>query len=148
MRVRSGFYNEFNDDIIEAALAFVNNGPMSMNTLQVRPIGNGAMQRVSSEATAFSHRGANFLLTIIDHWHEQSEDPENVNWVDSFWQAIAPYRHGNYSNFLQAEGEPRIREAYSTDTFERLARLKLKYDPTNLFSGNENIAPKPLSAVA
>ena len=148
MRVRSGFYSEFNDEIIDAALAFVNNGPMSMNTLQVRPIGNGAMQRVSPHATAFSHRNANFLLTILDHWHDQSEDAENTNWVDSFWQAIAPYRHGVYSNFLQAEGEARIREAYSPATYERLAQLKLKYDPTNLFSGTENIAPKPLSAVA
>lgn len=148
LRVRNGFYREFNSEVIDAAIAFVNNGPMSMNTLQIRPIGNGAMQRVPEGATAFSHRQANFLLAIIDHWEEQSADAENVNWVDSFWQAIGTYRDGNYSNFLQDEGEARVREAYSLATYEKLAQVKLKYDPTNLFSGNENIAPRPLSAVA
>ncbi len=148
MRVRSGFYEELNDEVIESALAFVNNGPQTMNAFQIRPIGNGAMQRVSPEATAFSHRDANFMVAIIDHWEESEGDRENVNWVDSFWQAIRPFSRGVYSNFLQAEGEARVRQAYSETTFEKLAQLKLKYDPTNLFSGTENIAPKPLSAVA
>src|SRR5690606_6366096 len=100
--------------------------------LQIRPIGNGAMQRVDPASTAFSHRDANFLLAIIDHWEEAETDGENVNWVDSFWQAIRPYSNGVYSNFLQDEGEARVREAYSLATFERLAQLKLAYDPTNL----------------
>ena len=148
MRVRNGFYREFNDELIDAAIAFVNNGPMSMNALQIRPIGNGAMQRVPVGATAFSHRQANFLLAILDIWEGEDADRENANWVDSFWQAISPYREGAYSNFLQDEGEARVREAYSLAAFERLAQVKAKYDPSNLFSGNENIAPKPLSAVA
>ena len=148
VRVRSGFFNEINDEVIDATLAFVNNGPFSMNFMQIRPIGNGAMQRVSRDATAFSHRDANFMLAIIDHWEETEHDGENFNWVDSFWQAIRPFSDGVYSNFLGNEGEARVREAYSTATYEKLAQLKLKYDPTNLFRGNENIAPKPLSAVA
>jgi FAD/FMN-containing dehydrogenase len=106
------------------------------------------MNRVSPEATAFSHRDARFLLAIIDHWEDAEEDGANEAWVDAFWQSIAGYRHGVYSNFLQDEGEARVREAYATATFERLAKLKLRYDPTNVFSGNENIPPKPLSAVA
>lgn len=147
-RVRSGFYNELNDDIIQSALSFVESGPPSMNFLQVRPIGAGAMNRVSPEATAFSHRGARYMLAVIDHWESAGEDGENETWVDAFWGSIAGYRNGAYSNFLQDEGEGRVREAYAAAAFERLARIKSQYDPTNLFSGNENIPPKPLSAVA
>ncbi len=148
VRVRSGFYNEINDEILDAPLAFIESGPPSMNFLQVRPIGNGAMNRVSPEATAFSHRDAQFLLAIIDHWEDAEEDGANEAWVDAFWQSIAGYRQGVYSNFLQAEGEARIREAYAAAAFDRLANLKLRYDPANVFSGNENIPPKPLSAAA
>lgn len=147
-RVRSGFYDELNDDILDATLAFVENGPASMNFLQVRPIGNGAMNRVAREATAFSHRDAQYMLAIIDHWENPEEDAENERWVDSFWEAISGYRRGAYSNFLQDEGEGRVRESYGAEAFERLAKLKLRYDPANVFSGNENIKPQPLSAVA
>ncbi len=147
-RVRSGFYNEITDDILDATLAFVESAPPSMSFLQVRPIGNGAMNRVSCEATAFSHRDARFMLAIIDHWEDAGEDAQNEAWVDAFWQAIGGSRRGAYSNFLQAEGEARVRESYAAETFDRLAKLKLRYDPTNVFSGNENIPPKPLSAVA
>lgn len=147
-RVRSGFYDEINDDMLDATLAFVENGPASMNFLQLRPIGNGAMNRVSREATAFSHRDARYMLAIIDHWEDAEEDGENERWVDAFWQSISGYRRGAYSNFLQDEGEARVRESYGAQAFERLAKLKLRYDPTNVFSGNENIKPQPLSAVA
>ncbi len=147
-RVRSGFYDEINDDMLDATLAFIENGPASMNFLQLRPIGNGAMNRVSREATAFSHRDARYMLAIIDHWEDAEEDGENERWVDAFWESISGYRRGAYSNFLQDEGEARVRESYGAQAFERLAKLKLRYDPTNVFSGNENIKPQPLSAVA
>ena len=146
-RVRSGFYDTLPDEVIDTALAFVETGPMSMNFLQVRPIGAGAMNRVSRDATAFAHRDAQFLLAVIDHWEDESQDAENEAWVDSYWKAIAPFSRGVYSNFLQAEGEGRIREAYGS-AYHRLAELKVRYDPTNFFSGNENIQPKALSAAA
>ncbi len=147
-RVRSGFYDEITDEMLDATLSFVEAAPPSMSFLQLRPIGNGAMNRVSREATAFSHRDARFMLAVIDHWEDAADDAQNEAWVDAFWQAIGATRRGVYSNFLQAEGEARVREAYAAATFERLAKLKLHYDPTNLFRGNENIPPKPLSAVA
>ena len=147
-RVRSGFFDEINDDIVERALEAVKDAPPSMSFLQVRPIGNGAMNRVPEDATAFSHRGARYMLAIIDHWESANEDAQNEQWVDSFWESIRDYRRGVYSNFLQDEGESRVREAYAEAAFERLARLKFQYDPTNLFSGNENIRPKPLRAAA
>jgi FAD/FMN-containing dehydrogenase len=46
-----------------------------------------------------------------------------------------------YSNFLESEGEARIREAYPEATYRRLADVKRRYDPTNLFRLNQNIQP-------
>lgn len=147
-RVRSGFYQELNDEVIESALDFLSRGPQNLNFLQIRPIGNGAMQRVSQDATAFAHRDANFMLAIIAHWDEVEGDAQNHTWGESFWQAIRPFSDGVYSNFLQAEGDQRIREAYAHGVYQKLAVLKAKYDPTNMFSGNENIKPAAASAAA
>ena len=148
-RVRSGFYDELNDDILEAAMRAVDATPaMSMSFLQIRPIGNGAMTRVPADATAFAHRDANYMLAIINHWEDEAADEENESWVDTFWDDIRDYRRGVYSNFLQDEGEGRVREAYGSSTFERLAELKLRFDPANLFRGNENIKPAEVKAAA
>lgn len=147
-RVRSGFYSELNDDVIAASLAELANSPQNLAFLQIRPIGNGQMQRIPADRTAFAHRDANFMLAIIAHWEETEGDSQNTGWVDSFWSAIRPYSQGVYSNFLQAEGEARIREAYANGVYARLAVLKAQYDPTNMFSGNENIKPAAASAAA
>lgn len=147
-RVRSGFYTDFSDDVIAASLEHLARSPQNLAFLQVRPIGNGQMQRIPHESTAFAHRDANFMLAIIAHWEETSADAENEAWVDSFWSAIRPTANGVYSNFLQAEGEARIREAYIRGVYEKLAALKATYDPTNMFRGNENIKPAEASRAA
>ena len=54
---------------------------------------------------------------------------------------MEPFAHGVYVNFLSDEGEDRVREAYSKDVWERLIRIKKKYDPHNLFRMNQNIKP-------
>ena len=64
-------------------------------------------------------------------------------WTESLWQAIRHEGSGVYVNFLQEEGEARIREAYPPATFARLAAIKRRYDPGNVFRFNQNIAPYP-----
>ncbi len=65
VRVRSGFYEALDDDLVNTIIAFCQSSPEGMNAMQVRPIGNGAFGRVPKEATAFAHRDANFLLAIV-----------------------------------------------------------------------------------
>jgi FAD/FMN-containing dehydrogenase len=75
-------------------------------------------------------------------------DAENYGWVDATWAAIRDYGQGVYSNFLEDEGEARLREAYHAATWERLAEVKRRYDPTNVFNRTQNIPPARLVAAA
>ena len=62
-------------------------------------------------------------------------------WTNAFYEAFAAHRSGVYVNFLGAEGDDRIRSAYPGGAYERLAEIKRRYDPANLFRINQNIAP-------
>jgi len=62
-------------------------------------------------------------------------------WVDEFAEALQQEDHGAYVNFLADEGEERVRQAYPGSTWDRLAEIKSRYDPTNLFRMNQNVPP-------
>ncbi len=112
--------------------------PASM--LQLRVLG-GAMARVPADATAFAHRDKQYMLTIINMWPREIDGEQHRAWTEQAWSKIQPHGEGVYVNFLENEGEARIREAYSPTTYDRLAALKREYDPTNFFRLNQNIRP-------
>ena len=65
-------------------------------------------------------------------------------WAREFLAALQPHRVGVYVNFLDADDDTsRVREAYGDDTYRRLAEVKAKYDPENVFHHNKNIQPSP-----
>jgi hypothetical protein len=100
------------------------------------------MARVDNNATAFAHRDKRNFVAIIGLWLDASEDPSvHGAWTESLWQAIRHEGAGVYVNFLQEEGEARIRDAYPASTLTRLAAIKRRYDPGNMFRFNQNIAP-------
>ena len=126
---------------MESFLKYSAEQPSPMSFSQIRVLG-GAMARVDRDATAFSHRDAKYMVSFIGMWTEESGDAANRDWAARYWEALKGYS-GNrvYSNFLADEGEARVREAYSAATFARLAALKAEFDPENVFSGNQNVAP-------
>lgn len=102
----------------------------------------GAVRRVSAEATAFGYRDAPFILNIVGLWKEATETGRHIAWAREFFQAVQPYSTGNpYLNFLGDEGEGRVKAAYGGKKYARLVELKNKYDPANLFRLNQNIRP-------
>jgi FAD/FMN-containing dehydrogenase len=106
---------------------------------QIRVLG-GAMADVPAEATAFAHRDAKLMVSILA---THGEDRATADaWVGRYFEALAPKSNGVYSNFLDDEGEARIRAAYPAATFERLLDIKRRYDPSNLFRRNQNIRPR------
>ena len=77
----------------------------------------------------------------ITPFMDPAELPVHTAWTQSYYEALRPNATGVYANFLEDEGDARIREAYPTETYRRLADVKRRYDPTNLFHLNQNIAP-------
>jgi FAD/FMN-containing dehydrogenase len=136
--VRSAFMSSLTDDAADAVLEAVATSPSPMAIFQLRVLG-GAMARVPSGATAFAHRAAPLLGTILTPY--EGEPEPHVAWTESLFAAIRPASAGVYSNFLEDEGDGRIREAYPNGTYDRLADVKRDWDPENVFRLNQNIRP-------
>jgi len=103
----------------------------------------GAMSRVGEMDTAYAGRSPAFDVNINGVWlPEGAEDgPAHVAWVRSLFGELEPKARGVYVNFLGDEGSDRVRAAYGAEKYERLAELKTRWDPTNLFRSNQNIVP-------
>jgi FAD/FMN-containing dehydrogenase len=101
----------------------------------------GAIARVGPEDTAYTHRGAPYLLNINTRW-EQGDPEPHIAWTRQFWSEMRPFSAGGvYVNFLGQEGHDRVLEAYGQAKYERLTALKDRYDPGNFFRVNQNIPP-------
>jgi FAD/FMN-containing dehydrogenase len=133
--------HEVSDETIDATLEAMTQATSPMNMVQFRGFG-GAMARVSADATAFVHRDKPYQVTLLGLWPDaQEDDAPHRAWVESLWGKVRGDAAGVYVNFVANEGEERIREAYSEATIARLAEVKRKYDPANVFRFNQNIKP-------
>jgi FAD/FMN-containing dehydrogenase len=138
---KSHFLRELGDAAIAAMLdSFAATAsPMSIAVLQQL---GGAIARRPADATAYGHRDAAWDCFPIAIWEDPARDAANIAWARGFWEAMRPFATGGvYVNNLGEEGELRIRAAYGAN-YARLAALKAKFDPDNLFSGNQNIRPR------
>jgi FAD/FMN-containing dehydrogenase len=101
----------------------------------------GAPSRVAVEDTAFPHRTAAYSIHVFPGWADPGSDERNMSWARGLADAIAGYgSSGVYVNMLAEDEGDRIREAYGPN-FVRLAKLKAKWDPENVFRRNHNILP-------
>jgi FAD/FMN-containing dehydrogenase len=105
---------------------------------QLRVLG-GAMARVPDGATAFGHRGAKMMLNIAAMYASPDEGPEHKAWVSSLATALSDGTSASYVGFLGDAGDQGVRRAYPPATLERLADVKRRYDPDNLFRRNLNV---------
>ena len=98
------------------------------------------MERLPKDATAFPHRGAPYNLLIVARWTEPTEAEANVRWARGLAAELQPLFRGIYVNYMDAQSEGLVEAAYGA-SFQRLAALKAKFDPTNFFRQNQNIRP-------
>jgi FAD/FMN-containing dehydrogenase len=112
----------------------------AMRVVQLRVLG-GAMARVPAEATAFAHRDSKIMAAVAAFYEGAADRERRQAWVDDLSAALQQGDRGAYVNFLADEGEARIRSAYPGATWDRLAEIKRRYDPTNLFRLNQNVPP-------
>jgi FAD/FMN-containing dehydrogenase len=143
-RVRIASRSMFLDDLDEHAESMIFDRvqvrPSPMSAVQIRVLG-GAIARVPADATAFAHRQRRLMLTFASAYHDPAQAPSHEVWVADSLAAMCPAAHGVPVSFLGDEGAARVHEAYPGLTYKRLAAIKRRYDPTNLFRVNHNIAP-------
>jgi FAD/FMN-containing dehydrogenase len=137
---RSRFLTGVDDDAVDAILDAMSAPSSPMAMVQLRVLG-GAMSRVPGDATAFAHRDAAVLAMIITNFDDVETEATHRAWTEALHEALGKNDAGVYSNFLEAEGEERIRAAYPGGTYARLSDIKRRYDPFNLFRLNQNIRP-------
>ena len=135
---RSFFVDGVDVDAAEGILEHLGASTAPMAVAQLRVLG-GAMARVPVGETAFAHRERRVMVALGAVYEEAAETPQHEAWVTDFMRALGDGSPGVYVNFLGDEGEDRVREAYPGATWDRLAEVKRRYDPTNLFRLNQNI---------
>jgi FAD binding domain-containing protein/berberine-like enzyme len=101
----------------------------------------GAVARVDKDETPFGGRNAGFTYNIGCCTETGDGFEAERDWVREFWSALEPWHSSVYVNFLEEEGEERIRAAYGAEMWDRLKALKRRYDPDNFFRLNQNIRP-------
>jgi FAD/FMN-containing dehydrogenase len=133
---------ELSDELIAEILEFAGRRPAPLTDIVIWHHG-GAMTRVGATETAYDGRDAPFLVTAEANWTDPAQNDEAIAWAREVWDALDQYSTGNvYLNFpgLGEEQDDLARAGYGGN-YERLAELKAKYDPENLFRMNINIPP-------
>lgn len=138
---RADFFQELSDAAIDAHVAHGSATPTMQSSMHLYPI-DGAAHDVSGDATPWSYREANWAQVIVG----VDPDPANAemlaDWAKAYAEALHPHSAGGaYVNMMMDEGQERVRASYR-DNYPRLARIKARYDPENLFRVNQNIRPE------
>ncbi|MBV9619094.1 MAG: BBE domain-containing protein, partial [Verrucomicrobia bacterium] len=144
---RADFVNELSDDAIAQHVRFAQALPSMHSTMHLYPI-NGAAARVGKTETAWSYRDANWAQVMVGVDPDPANKEKIVSWCKNYFDALHPFSAGGaYVNFMMDEGEDRVKATYGNN-YKRLAEIKTKYDPTNLFRVNQNIKPAATKSTA
>jgi FAD/FMN-containing dehydrogenase len=137
---KADFFKELNDKAIDPHVKYGAQLPTMFSTMHIYPI-NGAAHRAGKNDTAFSFRDANFAEVIVGVDPDPTNNERMIQWTKDYWLALHPYSSGGgYVNMMMDEGEDQVKASYR-DNHARLAQIKARYDPANLFHVNQNIKP-------
>src|SRR5438477_1190978 len=138
---RADFVNEISDEAIAQHIRFGEALPTMHSTMHMYPI-NGAAARVGKNDTAWNYRDSNWAMVMVGVDPDPANKDKIVSWTKSYYDALHPYSAGGaYVNFLMGdEGDERVEKTYG-DNYQRLVKIKTKYDPDNFFRVNQNIKP-------
>jgi FAD/FMN-containing dehydrogenase len=108
--------------------------------ISVRSVG-GAVSRVPDDASAYGHRQAELMVVIFAAGPAPAVETARPA-LEAIWDRLAPHVNGGYANFLASATEEDVAAIYPAQTYKRLAVVKRRYDPGNLFSRNHNVRPQ------
>jgi FAD/FMN-containing dehydrogenase len=137
---KSHNFTTLGDGLFDAILEYISRPPSPQCEIFIGALG-GATLRPSPDSAAYPHRDVQFVMNVHGRWENQADDARCIRWARDFFSASAPFANGGvYVNFLTADEGNRVRAAYGSN-YDRLARVKRKYDSDNLFRVNQNIEP-------
>ncbi len=136
---KSGFSTELSPAFIDAIVRGFEAREGRTTVFATQQCG-GAISRVAADATAFPHRGINYIPLLIIDWPIAADAAEHIAWLRAYWKTIEPHIQGFYTNDLIDESQEQVNRNY-LGNYARLIALKNKYDPANLFRLNANIIP-------
>jgi FAD/FMN-containing dehydrogenase len=135
---KSHNFTELSDGAIDSIIEYAGKLPSPQCEIFIGHIA-GAVNRVPPEAMAYAHRDAKFVLNVHARWESTAEDRICIDWARAFFKASAPYASaGAYVNFMTEDEGERVTAAYGSN-YDRLAQLKKRFDPDNVFHLNQNI---------
>jgi FAD/FMN-containing dehydrogenase len=139
---KSHNFADLSDGAIDTTIRYIGNLPSPDCEIFFGQIG-GATMRPPADSAAYPHRNAMFVCNVHGRWDTPAEDRNGMEWARGFFRDTAPHATGGvYVNFLTDDESERVKAAYGAN-YQRLAEIKKKYDPQNLFRMNQNIRPTP-----
>jgi FAD/FMN-containing dehydrogenase len=137
---KSHNFSKLDDRLFDTVIPYVDKLPSPQCEVFLGALG-GATKKPRPDSMAYPHRDAEFVMNVHGRWSDASDDERGIGWSRDFFEATAPFASGGvYVNFLTADEGDRVRAAYGSN-YARLAQVKRKYDPNNLFRMNQNIKP-------
>ncbi|HXH23249.1 MAG TPA: FAD-binding oxidoreductase [Dehalococcoidia bacterium] len=139
---KAEFLRELTPAAIDAIVEIGEKMPSPLSAVVLEDM-HGAVRRVAPDATAYGQRDATTNMAVISAWTDPAESDKNIAWAREVMKVAEPYKTGGtYMNYfgVDDQGEERVRQALGAN-YDRLREVKRRYDPTNMFRFNQNIAP-------
>jgi FAD/FMN-containing dehydrogenase len=138
---RGGHLTGVPEDAVDTVVSFAGRRPGPVAEFHLHHM-CGAVDDLPADATAYAGRRAPYLFNIITRWDNGPAGGDaNIGWARDLADALEPHTAGAYVNFIGDTGADRVRAAYPPATYDRLASVKRRYDPDNIFRLNQNIPP-------
>ena len=139
---KGGFLEKIDENVIACMTELIATAPTASSDIYILQLG-GAVSDVDEAATAYSGRAAKYYWITSAVWDESTDDARAMAWGRAAGKSMAALSmRGNYVNEQADSGKDVAYGAYGPEKYEKLARLKGRYDPANLFRLNQNIEPK------
>ena len=131
---------EVTDGLVDVLTDYARRLPDPQTEIACAQLGR-AVGRVPADRTAYGHRDAQYVMNVHGRWADPANDQACIGWARDLFRATIPFATGSlYVNFLTEDDREKVKAAYGGN-YARLAALKQRYDPGNLFHMNHNIQP-------
>ena len=138
--LKMGYVPEMTPEFIDLVVEHYGRVPSPLSFILFNSM-KGVLTRVPPDATAFPHRYPQWYYDVTAQWIDPADTAKNLEWVQACWRDTARFTRGTWVNWLDKDDRSdRVKIAYGPN-YERLAALKRKYDPDNLFRLNANVVP-------